>query len=51
VTAVTVPALGASPRTVLVTRQCSQARCQTKFLRFKLEGELTDDERAVWRRK
>ncbi len=51
VTAVTVPALGSAPRTVLVTLQCLATGCQLKFLRFKPEHELADDERAVWRRQ
>lgn len=50
-TAVTVPALGDAPRTVLVTRRCPGASCQTKFPLFKSEHDLTDDERAVWTRR
>ena len=51
VTAVTVPALGDAPRTVLVSRQCTAEDCQLKFPIFKIEHELTDDERATWKRR
>ena len=51
VTAVTVPALGDAPRTVLVSRQCIAENCQLKFPIFKTEHSLTDDERAGWKRR
>jgi hypothetical protein len=51
VTAVTVPALAPGTRRVLVTRQCTGRACQLKFPSFKAEVELTDDERAAWRRR
>jgi hypothetical protein len=51
VTAVTVPALGAGSRRVLVTCRCTAPACQLKFPAFKTEAELTDEERAVWRRR
>ena len=51
VTSVTVPALGGTPHTVLVTRQCDRESCQLKFPVFKSEGDLARDERAAWTRR
>jgi hypothetical protein len=49
VTAVTVAALGADPRSVLVTRQCATPGCHHKYVVLKTEGELTAEERDHWR--
>jgi hypothetical protein len=51
VTSVTVPALGGRPRTVLVTRQCTDDGCHLKFPVFKSEDRLAQDERAAWTRR
>lgn len=49
VTAVTVKTLGTEPRTVLVTYRCTSPSCLFKYPLPKLESELNDEERAVWR--
>jgi hypothetical protein len=51
VTSVTVPALGGTPRTILVTRQCGLETCQLKFPVFKSEDHLAQEERAAWTRR
>ena len=48
VTAVTIATLGKDPRSVLVTRQCASAGCHLKYAVMKSEGDLTEDERALW---
>jgi hypothetical protein len=49
VTAVTVKNLGTDPKRILITYRCSSAACMFKYPLLKLEQELTDDERALWR--
>ena len=48
ITAVTVRTLGTEPRTVLVSRLCTAAGCHHKYVVFKREEALGDDERKAW---
>jgi hypothetical protein len=48
ITAVTVRTLGDSPRTVLVTRLCTADGCHHKYVVFKPEDQLVEEERKAW---
>ena len=48
VTAVTVATLGEDPRSVLVTRQCTNAGCHLKYAVLKSESVLTPEEQGLW---
>lgn len=47
-TVVTVQTLGRDPKTVLVTRLCRADGCHLKYVDFKSECDLAEDERALW---